>query len=476
MREIFSALDVDKISDLPGELGAYDPESVCVRYNFTRDEYSAAMRSIPGGDELPDPIKTVVHETTHLLHMTTTPFGILLYRLRGLQTHLVTDAIRRIRTRGAEVRFPLQKTFRTLPRDLSQDVEQFIQGWYGIELLVLVMMGERDVWLSHILNNPYLKGVSLGEIFANVQNYLARSQAAQQDLSSFIPEDAGNYDTRREAQLLTFDILAGGANTLGILESAGTMSEYFGNTKLTLDQFRASIEGSRWASTTAPKSWMLEALRTLRAETLAEFAMSYLACCEVALCGPALPEHRSLRKSGINTSDVIPFLRWYQLITAASKTPPLRTVDDYQRYVTELCDAAGLTPPRETVRTSVESSPQMPKDPVEIRYWKAQRIRLEAPGAFLNYRLIIARLPVDFDFPVIAYKDRTMFLKDKVSVHISVMTYLTRALVRKMLLRTELTVGMPYSPTAEEKAFYTNEVNQVMEDGLGFRVPGVSIS
>ncbi|HEY7305967.1 MAG TPA: hypothetical protein VH601_17715 [Bryobacteraceae bacterium] len=476
MHEIFPALDVDRIRDFPADLGAFDPESLVVRYSFTREEHNAALRGIPESDELPDHIKTVVHETTHLLHTTTTPFGLLIYRLRCQQTYLVADAIRTIRARGADIRFPLQKTFRSFPKNLAHEVEQRIQVWYGIELLILVMMGENEVWPAHILSNPYLKGITLAELFGRVQHYLAVHQSRQQDLSALEPEEADSRHTGVEGTLLAFDILSGGANTLGIVESAGTISEYFGNTKLNLVQFEAVIRNSRWASTTVPKSWLIQAFGRVRASSLAEFVLSYLVLCELALFAPILPEHRPLRKGGINTREILPFLRWYDLLHAASEILPMKSLADYERYTTAVCEKAGLIPPKDVVTASVESSPQMPSDPVERRYWKAQRVRSESPGAFMNYPFIIARLPMDFDFPVITYKDRTLFLKDKLTLHLFVLGYLTRALVRRMLLRSDLAVKMPYQPTEEETAFYTGELTKLLEDALGYRVPGVSLS
>ena len=118
----------------------------------------------------------------------------------------------------------------------------------------------------------------------------------------------------------------------------------------------------------------------------------------------------------------------------------------------------------------------MPSDPVECRYWKAQRVRSEAPGAFQNYPFILARLPMDFDFPVITYKDQTLFLKDKATLHQLLMGYLTRAVVHRMLLRSDLAVSMPYQPTAEERAFYTSALTQLLEELVGYHIPGISVS
>ena len=104
--DILSRLDLDGIRDFPAELGAFSLESLCVRYSFTRDEYYAALKILPTADELPDHLKTVVHETTHLFQTTTTPFGMLIRRLRYLQGYLVVSAMRTLRMHDSPYRSP----------------------------------------------------------------------------------------------------------------------------------------------------------------------------------------------------------------------------------------------------------------------------------------------------------------------------------------------------------------------------------
>jgi hypothetical protein len=491
---ILQTLEVDGIRDFPADLGAFSLESLSVRYSFTRDDYHAALGSLPGADELPDHLKTVIHETTHLLHTTTTPFGLLMHRLRWLQAHLVIDTIQTIRGRGHGVRFPLAGMVRTLPGPVRVEAEQRLRAWYGIELLVLIMLGETDLWEKHLLRNPYLRGASLAGLFAHVQHLVARHSALERKL---LADDAPAAPPARpggpaggspalepvevaeqasdEVQLLTFDLLSGGANTLAIIESAGTAAEFWGSRRFTLDQFRAAVTGAPWTSTTAPRSWLLEGLHRLRATSLPGFIVSYLAVCEVALSGPVLPHHRSLRKGRIDLRELVPFLRWINLLMAASEIPPMSSLHDYERYTTALCEALGWAPPRAVVEASVAASPDMPDDRVERIYWKAQRVRRQAPGAFLDYPFLLGRLPMDFDFPVIAYRDRTLFLKDKIALGSFVIGYLTRAIARRMLLHADVRVALPYDATGPEKAFYTAQLGAVLEGALGTRVPGVSV-
>jgi hypothetical protein len=485
VEEAFPPLDVDRIPDFPADFGAFSFESLCVSYDFTRDEYNAALSTHADGSELSEPLKTVVHETTHLLHSTTTPFGLFVYRVRGLQTLLVADAIRAVRSQGHAVAFPLQKTFRALPAAVAREVEWRIRVWYGIELLVLVMMGEIDVWSTHILNNPYLRGVTIAELFAHVQYYLSQAapvrgkQPGSLGLAArdeFEIEEVDSQDVGIEGPLLAFDMLSGGANTLAIIETAGTVSEYAGSSHLTLEDFKARILGTRWVHSTVPKSWLTDALHHLQASTLQEFMLSLLALCEVALFAPVLPEHRAFRKGGVKSSEILPFVRWQNALNASSKIRPVESPRDCDRYTREVCEAARLTPPQEIVIATVGGHDAPPLDPREQAYWKAQGIRVKAPGAFLDVLGILGRLPMDLDFPVIQYTDRTFFLKDKIRLHVLVMGYLTRTVSRRMLLRPDLVVTMPYPPTPEESVFYTTELRAGLEQALGMPVPGVAVA
>jgi hypothetical protein len=485
VQEAFPPLDVDRIPDFPADFGAFSFESLCVSYDFTRDEYNAALSTRADAKELSEPLKTVVHETMHLLHATTTPFGLFVYRIRGLQTLLVADAIRAARSQGQAVTFPLQKTFRALPAAIAREVEWRMRVWYGIELLVLVMMGEIDVWSTHIVNNPYLRGVTIAELFAHVQYYLSQAASVRgpqpgslESVARNEPEmeDVDGNDVGIEGAVLAFDMLAGGANTLAIIETAGTVSEYAGSSQLALEAFKAHIQGTRWVHSTVPKSWLTDALHYLPASTLPEFILSHLALCEVALFAPVLPEHRALRKGGVRSSEILPFVRWQHALHAAANIPPLKSLRDYDRYTRQVCEAARLTPPQAIVVATASGHEAPPLDPREQSYWKAQRIRAQAPGAFLDALGMLGRLPMDLDFPVIKYTDRTLFLKDKMRLHQLVMVYLTQAVTRRMLLRPDLVVTMPYPPTPEESTFYTTELRTVLEQALGMAVPGVIVA
>jgi hypothetical protein len=228
--------------------------------------------------------------------------------------------------------------------------------------------------------------------------------------------------------------------------------------------------------TTVPKSWLHDAIHFVHASTLPEFLMSYLALCEVALFAPVLFEHRALRKGGVKSSEILPFVRWRSALEASSKVSPLTSLSDYDRYTRQVCEGARLTPPQDIVQATVNAGGDPPRDPRERVYWTAMRIRTQGPGAFLDSLGILGHLPMDMDFPVIQYTDRTLFLKDKVLLHQLVMSYLMRAVVRRMLLRPDLTVPMPYPPLPEETALYTTELKALLEQALGISVPGVLVS
>src|SRR5262249_42540737 len=220
--------------------------------------------------------------------------------------------------------------------------------------LILVLLGEVDTWLKQIQRNPFLRGVSLTGLFALLQVYIARHYALQQQFGppggpggppGREASDAGDYEpdevdlavqARVESMLLTSDILGDWVNTLSIIESAGTASEYWGCRRLSLDGVKATIRGARLTLTPVPRMALEEALCRVGATTLDEFIPSYLAICELALFGPVMPQHRHLRRGRIRLYEIVPFLRWSELLNAASKTPPLTGLSDYERYTSAL--------------------------------------------------------------------------------------------------------------------------------------------
>lgn len=472
MSDAFPALDIAQIADFRADFGDFSFESLCVRYDFTRDEYRADLAAFVSTRELSEPLKTAVHETTHLLHSITTPFGLFVHRMRGLQTLVISDAIRAVRNRGHAVSFPLQRTFRALPSDAAREVEWRLRLWYGVELIVLAMMGEADVFNTHLVRNPYVRGMTVAGLFAHVQHFLAQARGAEPAPI----EELDSSNGRAEGAFFAFDLLSGGASTLAVIETAGTVSEYVASTQLTLDELKAQIEGARWRHTTVPKSWLAEALPRVRATTLPEFILSYLALCEVALFAPVLYEHRALRQSPLKSAEILPFARWHGALQASASVSPMTSLGDYDRYTREVCAAAGLTPPQDIVQATVGAGHAPAADPRERAYQKAQYIRSQAPGAFLDSLGMLGQRPPELDFPVIQYTDRTLFHKDKPLLHALVMGYLTRQVVRRMVLRADLGVTMPYPPTAEERAFYGRELRAVLEQGLGMAVQDLAVA
>jgi hypothetical protein len=65
-----------------------------------------------------------------------------------------------------------------LPREAAREVEWRLQLWYGIELAILAMMGEADLFNTHFLNNPHLRGrgLTVAYLFATIQGCLAQAR------------------------------------------------------------------------------------------------------------------------------------------------------------------------------------------------------------------------------------------------------------------------------------------------------------
>ncbi|MGZ8876231.1 MAG: hypothetical protein ACXW1F_07085 [Halobacteriota archaeon] len=500
LHDTLLALDPSGIEDFPAELGAFSVESLCVSFNFTRQQHldalAGAVPAIITGQELPENVKTVIHETTHLFHTLTTPLGLFIHRLRRLQGRLVIEAIRQIVRGGIQPRFPLIKMRGRVPGNAAERFETYLQIWYAIELYVLILLGEIDFWQQHLTKNPLVKTLNLTQIFISVQNYLAlhineiqRFGSLSNQLLETTPAFTGyeheNFDALAQERfwgniLVTDMASGGGANTLGVIESAGTVSEYYGSQALDLEVWKQSIS-AKPSVRSGPQSWLLWAFH-IRAKTLPDFMHAYLGICELALFAPLLPEYRPLRKDEINLRELLPYTRWFTLLGAAQNIDPPTSPLDYSRYVDTLSEAAGWPTITQIAQLAVQGGNTVPLDPVEQVYRKAQHMRVEQPAIFLNYPWFVFPATrehlakrIDFEFPVIKYTDKTLFTKDKEKLNLLNIFYLCRLATRTLLLKDTVDLKLPYDPLDEERVQYARAIQEMLSAATGAKMPKVSI-
>jgi hypothetical protein len=229
------------------------------RYNFSIDQLSDAFRTIGTTDQLPDPLKTVVHETTHLFHTIATPFGFLIYALRRLQASLVAQTINRLRLRHQiKVRYPLIDFVMQLPRGIQADVSFLIRRWYESELFILMALGDIDTWHRQVTRNPILLGFPNPEFFGRIQEYLAlhyrgqarelaqlSGQSAEEALLPFASFESDQPEVVESEIDFMFlgQMIMGEANMIAVTESAAVVAEYWGVERMTCNELVDELHG-----------------------------------------------------------------------------------------------------------------------------------------------------------------------------------------------------------------------------------------
>jgi hypothetical protein len=504
MDEIFTALDVPGLKQLPGELGAFSVESLFVRYSFSLDELIGAFRTLGTTDRLPEPLKTVVHETTHLFHTTATPFGFLIYALRRFQASVVGDTINALRLRHqVKVRYPLIDFLLQLPRGIQAHVGPQIRAWYEAELFILMALGNPNVWLEQAAKNPILMGLPNPEFFGRIQRYLAMHYRWQADNAAFLagqpteeaaplpfasfgsdqPELVGSK--KDYIDLLFLQSMANDANMIAVTESAGGVAEYWGAERLSCGEIFDQLHGT-FAARGVVSGFTRQALGALHnARKPRDIVLSYLALCDLSLFGPVLPQHKHLRVGRkVRLDELFPFLRFRELSAAAHDVRPMESLKDYERYTSELCRALGWTPPGEIVRLADKDYIHIDGDAHEFMYLKACAYRAEWPWIFQDYSFLLAanndlqrQFLMDFNFPVIQYRDQTVYHRDKVLLEGVVRWYLLRSALRAILLRNRIALQMPYRPkNQQEIAFLRETLLRDLKMSTGLSISDLTIT
>jgi hypothetical protein len=503
---VFTEFDLLGIKDLPNELGTFNIESLLVRYNFSFDEVVAAINRLPYSVELPGPLKTLVHEITHLFHSITTPFGFLIYALRRLQSHLIINTINDLRVRHQlKIQYPLIDLVLQLPHEIKNDVIPYITAWYEIELFILFMLDYFSAWEKQVLKNPFLNEKTHLLLFLKIQIYLAINYR-EEARKSFI---ANNSDKIKETTPLPFDkfepdhfdpeefekagkniifdsVLSNNANMIFITEGAATISEYWGNRNFFFSddiwkQFYEQFAKKEWSISIQAYLNMIRG--SIRTKSLKEFVLTYLTLCELALFGPVLPHHRHFRERRNDPYELFPFMRWRRFLGVLSDVRPMTSLEDYNRFTGEICSALGWVPPWEITRFSASEHVPMHNDSQELIYINACKYRMEYPWIFEDYSFLLKGTNEfhdvfiqNFNFPIIQYSDRTVYHKDKMFVLESVIWYLIRFALRAILLRNHISLRMPYRPKDQSEVSLLQELLLMgLEFYIGIRIKDLTL-
>jgi hypothetical protein len=492
---MLSPSSFDDVQDAQIESGRFSIESLFVSYSFSLDELIAAFDGLDRTSELPEVLKTVVHESTHLYHAMTTPFGFLIYAVRRLQAILVVNTIKSLRERhGVKIRRPLARYILSLPQAVQNDLGGNLSAWYECELFVDLALNTTDA-LERLLLRPPTAGIPPSLLFRKVQQYLAigyREQilalktlrpetpeaATAVPFEQFQPDEFTDDKGHVDRFQLALQIFLEDSNMVSVTESAATVAEFCKTTQLSYADFMDRLP-RLFAQQRLGNPYVSHGLRgTIPTQDVQEFVGSYLALCDVCLFGPVLPHHRHFRIAGGDLIGILPFFRWLDLLGVAPKVSPMRSVDDYGRYTDELCHELGWVTPREIAAFTATHHVSMLGDKFEQTYVQASRHRQRYPWIFQDYQFQLAgnndyqiEFLRTFNFPVIQYRDQTVYQKDKEALMFYTSVHLLRAALRKIMLNKDIQLRMPYRPkNPPEVAFLRDSLVSDLEEIIGYRV------
>jgi hypothetical protein len=475
-------------------------EALVAYYEFSLEDFDRARdRTVPGV-ELPEHLKSFVHEQVHLFHSTTTPFGLLVWKLRQLQGGIVAYIMRTLKLDlGLPIRLPLLRYVSSLPESSQARFHGVLQTWHDAEFFITISHGRPDTVWASFEGSTYVRGRSILEVQRSLDSAVERNDKMASELrrkargsldealthNLTVPpvfgdraegDVPGSPSARLERAYLSFYGVADEfASTVAVLESAGYSIELWWSDGTALDQLAAGE--STFGLDYVYQTPLALTLRGMHTRNPKERILTHLAVCELSLFGPVLPQMTPLRR-GESTllEEVLPSLRFLGALGQLDRVDPVRGVDDYSRFTDEVCSRLGWTPPREIVHGKA-----LLPEPFEIRealYHAACDFRQVIPGLFIDPNAIILDLPHGvlpaykhaFSFPVMQFRDTVLFHTNKDWLRAYTMGYLLMAAFRKAMLSRSRILQLPWRSDREEVEFLEERLHEQIANILGFDI------
>jgi len=481
------------------EAGLFSSESLFARFDFTRDallaagqNYLEALRS-ETSPAMPREIKTYVHELTHYIQYTTTPYGLFLQYCRVLQSRATIEIVGALLDAGLGFTLPLLENLPILTGEVATRVDRGLSCWLNVEYLIAMLHGDRE--RREALEKAFLADrdrfdagqrprrpplLGLQETFVLVQDTIADmiegTNADALAAGNPVPLDPGGFDreairqemaeppTEHDLALLrsefTLEFLRHPWSVEAIVESAATAAEFWGS-GIGYERFSA------WANTEVdPKlqvyrTCIVEGLRAIPTRKLSEFIPSYIALCELALYAPLLPHHAGLRRQHPSLEQILPTVRWQLLVNAAAGVKPMRDLRDHDRYVADIWRKLDWVHPTQIIKVALEG-PDNFSNPLAFIYLEAQRLRALYSGTFVRVdRFLFDPSPeadawrTVFNFVILDYADRTTYHVDKEFLQAMTTRHLNMLGLRCIMLNKRGIIAAPYRGDLAEREWMT---------------------
>ena len=486
------------------EAGGLGIDSLFVRFAFTRDAFldadarwKEAVRSGRRG-EMPDEITTYIHELTHYIQYTTTPYGLFLHHCRVLQNRATTEIIQALLAAKGGFNMPLLHNVPELSGESEAIVQRGLSLWLNVENLVasLAADSERRYALAKVFTAdaervdaglrprmPPLLGFR--ETFARVQSSLADlfvmlNEAAQRrgnpmamvspvqdvdleairaelaDATGLLP-DLDLSDLRTHDAL---DLLGNPWSVEAVIESAAAAAEFWGS-EISYDEFVAWAEEPVDPRLSVYCNCIAQALPSIQSRELSIVIPTYIALCELALNAPLLPQHATLRRQKPDFRQILPSHRWTELMGAVGKVRPMNGQTDHCRFVTDLCRVLDWVHPLQIAKAAVDGPPMVSAPLSQIYNW-GQQARALRSGYFIGFdRFLLDDSPETlewrnrFNFVIIDYADRTIYHRDKNFLNAMTTRHLEMLGLRCVMEGRKLLIRAPYHGNEAERQWMT---------------------
>ena len=443
-------------------------------------------------------LRTYVHELTHFVQSTTTPYGLFLHYCREVQTADTIVILRALIKAGEPIRRPLLDA---APLDLKGELGATIRGglnrWASVELLVAYLAQDGPAYqhyLQRLVDRPAEIDITppmttFRRIQGGIAHVIATENAGRQ-AAGMEPWDNGNFDVNainaegeemdndraRALERMTMALEAFGNpwGTESILESAATAAEW-AESGSDLNALRAYAADASDPDLAAYKQCLERGLEAIQTDNLQQFAFTFIAMCELALHAPVLPHHATLRKGSLDPAELFPPLRFQMLLGEVGKIRPLEDLADVSRFYLDLCAALHWVP-LQMVSVAL-SGPQTVSDHRTQRYIWAQGERARRMHAFTNLlrRMVpgqnVEQFQDRYAFPVIEYSDKTLYMRDKDALWWLSMQHLLTKTMRQVVLGKTLTVTSPYRGAPEEAKALTSGLQEMLQNLFGRPFP-----
>jgi hypothetical protein len=481
------------------EVGLFASESLFVSFDFTKDAMLSAgaryMDAVRSGQylEMPSEIKTYVHELTHYIQYTTTPYGLFLQYCRVMQSRATMMIVHALLEAGIPFDIPLIQNVPVLTGDTAATVNRLLSLWLNVENLVATLHGDRQrsqELLEAFLadsdrvaagQSPLLPPLfDLQRTFVMVQESLADllEQINEEALGAGnpVPMELAGFDRealRQEMAAISsdsdrrllrtqeaLDLLGDPISVEALIESAATAAEFWG-TDSSYDSFVAWANAEVDPELRVYRTCIAQGLSAIQTRELPEFILSYMALCELALYAPLLPHHAALRMQKPDLAQILPIHRWKELIRVASEVAPMRGKEDYARYATDICQKLNWVHPFQIVKVALDG-PGTVSNPLAMIYLWAQQWRGRSLSTFLGVnQFLFDTSPAAstwrdcFNFVILDYTDRTNYHPNKQFLESMTTRNLNMLGLRCIMLNKDLRIAAPYRGGPDERRWMT---------------------